>query len=111
MAVALITMVATVLAMPGAASADAASGSPPTTAVGMLVGPTVAMTSETQSVQTFRNENTGWCLDDSVEFGLRTYGCNYGPHQQWNVRAWADGTRQLRNVATGGASSIPDRSG
>ncbi|MGQ0777644.1 MAG: RICIN domain-containing protein [Pseudonocardiales bacterium] len=60
------------------------------------------MTSETQSVQTFRNENTGWCLDDSVEFGLRTYGCNYGRHQQWNVRAWADGTRQLRNVATGG---------
>ncbi|MFC8172130.1 RICIN domain-containing protein [Streptomyces sp. NPDC057325] len=52
-------------------------------------------------VQTFANMATGSCLDDSRQYGLRGYGCNGGVHQKWNVRVWNDGTRQLRNLATG----------
>ncbi|WP_051716396.1 RICIN domain-containing protein [Streptomyces bikiniensis] len=52
------------------------------------------------AVQTFANMATGSCLDDSRQYGLRGYGCNGGVHQQWNVRAWNDGTRRLRNIAT-----------
>lgn len=54
------------------------------------------------TVQTFRNGATKACLDDSAEFGPRTYPCEAGnEHQKWNVHQWADGTRELKNVKTG----------
>ena len=53
------------------------------------------------AVQTLRNGMSADCIDDSDD-GLRMMGCESGnPHQKWEVRVWDDGTRQLRNVATG----------
>ncbi|MDJ1645432.1 RICIN domain-containing protein [Streptomyces pakalii] len=65
--------------------------------------PTAAVSApaDTRPIQTFANMATGSCLDDSYEFGLRGFGCNGGPWQQWRVRVWSeDATRQLENVAT-----------
>ncbi|WP_410644360.1 RICIN domain-containing protein [Amycolatopsis sp. lyj-346] len=41
------------------------------------------------------------CLDDSRDFGARTFQCNRRNYQNWNVHVWGDGTRQLRNIDTG----------
>ncbi|GAA3245945.1 RICIN domain-containing protein [Streptomyces sp. XM83C] len=49
----------------------------------------------------FVNRATGACMDDSLEHGLRTYGCNGLPYQRWTLRTLPDGTRQIRNHATG----------
>ncbi|GAB2948342.1 helix-turn-helix domain-containing protein [Streptomyces heilongjiangensis] len=49
----------------------------------------------------FVNRTTGRCLDDSLEFGLRTYQCNGMSYQWWTIHAYSDGTRRLRNHATG----------
>ncbi|MDX6758718.1 RICIN domain-containing protein [Streptomyces sp. F8] len=59
-----------------------------------------APTSALDSVQSFRNDATSACLDDS-EHGIRTYTCLGNDHQKWNVHRWADGTRELRNINTG----------
>lgn len=53
------------------------------------------------AVQTFANNYTGSCLDDSDAFGLRTIPCNGTSFQKWNVHVWNDATRELKNLATG----------
>lgn len=58
-------------------------------------------TASADSIQTFRVDQSGFCLDDSNDFYARTFPCNGTTYQQWNVRVWGDGTRQLRNVNTG----------
>jgi hypothetical protein len=50
-------------------------------------------------INTFRNQASGLCLDGGNSNLLFT--CNGTAWQQWNVHVWADGTRELRNVATG----------
>ncbi|MBQ1090556.1 helix-turn-helix domain-containing protein [Streptomyces sp. B93] len=49
----------------------------------------------------FVSRATGNCLDDSLDQDLRAYRCNGMSYQRWTVRSSADGTRQLRNHATG----------
>ncbi|MEV5238049.1 RICIN domain-containing protein [Streptomyces cinnamoneus] len=49
----------------------------------------------------FVSRATGACLDDSLDKKLRTYDCNGLSYQRWSVHAFPDGTRQLRNHATG----------
>ncbi|MER6101620.1 RICIN domain-containing protein [Streptomyces sp. NPDC001832] len=51
-------------------------------------------------VETYQNKVTGRCLDDS-QAGLRAFGCNNLPFQQWDVMRIGD-LRQLRNLATNG---------
>lgn len=53
------------------------------------------------AVETFKNENTLRCIDDSVSYGLRSFGCNGLSYQQFNVHVWNDGTRELKNLNTG----------
>jgi len=52
------------------------------------------------SIQFFKVDKTGFCLDDSQQFGIRTFPCNGSNYQNWNVHVWGDNTRQLRNIAT-----------
>lgn len=49
----------------------------------------------------FVSRTTGNCLDDSLDYGLRSFKCNHLPYQWWTVRSLSDGSRQLRNQATG----------
>ncbi|MEV4440763.1 RICIN domain-containing protein [Streptomyces sp. NPDC049577] len=55
----------------------------------------------TDAIQTFRNQATGRCMDDTTNGGFRTWSCNGSGPQKWNVHVWNDGTRQLRNINTG----------
>jgi hypothetical protein len=73
---------------PLAASADVVGRVPARTAVRTLTS------------QTFKNQATGHCMDDSSN-GWRAVGCNGTSHQAFDVKAWSDGTRELRNVYTG----------
>lgn len=52
------------------------------------------------SVQTFKNQATKQCLDDSGK-GLRTITCNGKVTQKWNVHTFNDRTRQLKSKGTG----------
>ncbi|MFF7727106.1 RICIN domain-containing protein [Streptomyces sp. NPDC008001] len=52
------------------------------------------------AVQTFRNQATGKCMDDTNN-GFRTWSCNGSTPQKWSVHVWNDGTRQLRSANTG----------
>ncbi|MER6388187.1 RICIN domain-containing protein [Streptomyces sp. NPDC001523] len=54
-----------------------------------------------ENARIFVNRNTGDCLDDSLEKGLRSFDCNGMSYQRWTVESAPDGTRQLRNHATG----------
>ncbi|KAK1177002.1 ricin-type beta-trefoil lectin domain protein [Streptomyces sp. NBS 14/10] len=52
------------------------------------------------ATQYFRNDATGYCLDDS-EQGTRTFPCNGLDYQYWAVGVQSDGTRTLKNIFTG----------
>jgi hypothetical protein len=52
-------------------------------------------------IQTFQNQNTGRCIDDTDSGGFRTFSCNGTRPQQWRVHVFLDGTRRLQNVNTG----------
>jgi hypothetical protein len=52
-------------------------------------------------VRVFVSRETGRCLDDSLDERLRTYKCNGMSYQWWTVHTLADGSRRLRNHATG----------
>jgi hypothetical protein len=61
-----------------------------------------AATPAADPVEHFGNMATGGCLDDSLAYGFRGFDCNGLDFQNWSVHIWQeDGTRQLRNVATG----------
>jgi hypothetical protein len=51
-------------------------------------------------IQTFQNQNTGRCIDDTPQ-GFRTFSCNGTRAQQWRVHRFLDGTRRLQNINTG----------
>lgn len=51
------------------------------------------------TVRNFVSRATGACLDDSMDGGLRSYRCNPMSYQRWTMEG--DGTRRLRNHATG----------
>lgn len=53
------------------------------------------------AVETFQNENTLRCMDDSTTYGLRAFSCNGLSYQEFNVHVWNDGTRELQNINTG----------
>ncbi|MEV5572324.1 ricin-type beta-trefoil lectin domain protein [Spirillospora sp. NPDC052269] len=72
----------------GALAGPAAAGAPPK--------PTLK-----DAVQHFGNMATGGCLDDSFAYGFRGFSCNGMAFQNWNVHIWGDGTRELKNLATG----------
>ncbi|MGW0583908.1 RICIN domain-containing protein, partial [Streptomyces sp. NPDC002920] len=55
----------------------------------------------TDRVRIFVSRATGACLDDSLDFGLRSYACNGMSYQRWTEHPFPDGTRRLRNHATG----------
>jgi hypothetical protein len=52
-------------------------------------------------VNTFQSLGTLRCMDDSKSFGFRTYPCNGGIYQNWDVHVFNDGTRRFQNQATG----------
>ncbi|GAA4932448.1 helix-turn-helix domain-containing protein [Streptomyces coeruleoprunus] len=52
-------------------------------------------------VRIFVNRATGLCLDDSLDKKLRTYACNGMSYQRWSAHRLPDGSRWLRNHATG----------
>ncbi|WP_228990485.1 RICIN domain-containing protein [Streptomyces sp. DH8] len=79
-----VITLASLVAPPGAVASEGDSRATPRTAV---------------ATQTFRNQATGRCLDDTNN-GFRTWSCNGTNPQLWDVRVWGDGTRQLRNVNT-----------
>lgn len=82
--------------------ADPAStaGSRTTQAAGKERAPQHAM-GLSESVRIFVSRATGRCLDDSLDKRLRSYDCNGMSYQRWTVHPFPDGTRQLRNHATG----------
>ncbi|MFI1360923.1 RICIN domain-containing protein [Streptomyces sp. NPDC020898] len=49
----------------------------------------------------FISRATGSCLDDSLDYGLRSFKCNHLPYQWWTIRPIPDGSRQIRSQATG----------
>ncbi|GAA2629835.1 RICIN domain-containing protein [Streptomyces vastus] len=83
------------LVLAAAGSALALSGALGTQAVAADAGGGTIL-----APQTFKNQVTARCMDDS-DRGFRTVGCHGRATQQWNVHVWNDGTRQLKNVATG----------
>ncbi|GAA2241719.1 hypothetical protein GCM10010145_04730 [Streptomyces ruber] len=60
------------------------------------------------NVRVFTSRLDGYCLDDSLDFGLRTYSCNGMSYQRWTVDTYADGTARLRNHATGRCVDLAD---
>ncbi|MFC8342650.1 hypothetical protein [Streptomyces sp. NPDC057280] len=52
-------------------------------------------------VNTFQSLGTLRCMDDSFEYGFRTFPCNSGQYQQWDVHVFNDGTRRFQNKITG----------
>lgn len=52
------------------------------------------------SVQTFHNQATNACLDDSAAYGLRAAACTTSSTQKWSVSA-VPNYRMLKNVSTG----------
>lgn len=50
-------------------------------------------------VQTFRNQNTNRCIDDT-DSGFRTWPCNGTDPQKWIVHQFQDGTVRFQNVYT-----------
>ncbi|KDN87417.1 RICIN domain-containing protein [Kitasatospora cheerisanensis] len=46
------------------------------------------------------NQNTGRCIDDSLGYGLRAFGCNGLDYQQFTAHKWGDGTWELKNRNT-----------
>jgi hypothetical protein len=94
------TPVVAVLLLLGAGTAQAAASVHSTS----TAGPTAAAPNSVVAplvTDTFRNQATGRCIDDSFQFGLRALICNGLGFQQWNVRVWPDNTQELKNVATG----------
>lgn len=59
------------------------------------------------STETYKNEETGECIDD-YEGELWTYECDGTAEQQWEVHHWNDGTVRLKNVGTGACLSDSD---
>lgn len=51
------------------------------------------------TINTFKNLNTGRCLDSIAIDWHQTYTCLYDAPQQWRVHVWADGTRRLESVS------------
>ena len=49
----------------------------------------------------FKNQATGLWIDDSFEYGLRTFNYNASDFQKWNITDWNDQTHEMKNVATG----------
>lgn len=52
------------------------------------------------SVQTFKNQGDGRCIDDTPSGGLRTWPCNGTNPQKWYVHVWGDGSRRLKSYFT-----------
>jgi hypothetical protein len=53
------------------------------------------------AINTFRNQASKRCLDDSFAYGPRPYLCNGLDFQKWSVRVHDDLSREFRNVNTG----------
>ncbi|MFI9240473.1 helix-turn-helix domain-containing protein [Streptomyces sp. NPDC053079] len=60
------------------------------------------------AVRIFVSRATGACLDHSLDKQLRSYACNGMSYQRWTVHPFPDGTRQLRNHATGACLAHDD---
>jgi hypothetical protein len=50
--------------------------------------------------QTFCNRASNFCMDDSDDYGIRTFPRNGLNYQQWDVYVYGDGTRRIRNINT-----------
>lgn len=91
LAVAVILLASMVVA--GSAVANAA----PKVAVSAAMSPQAT----SSCCRLFKNQDTHLWLDDSLEFGLRTFQYNAGIYQQWNITHWNDDTWEMKNLATG----------
>ncbi|MER8161321.1 RICIN domain-containing protein [Streptomyces sp. NPDC094472] len=61
------------------------------------IGVANASSAKADAINTFTNHATSKCL----EYGYTSSNCDGHPAQQWNVHAWADGTRELKNMFVG----------
>lgn len=84
-----IVVLAAAVAALFAAAAPAVASTLPRSEAGVL------------AVQTFRNQQSGRCLDDSFAYGPRPFGCNNLDFQRWTVINYGSDSRGLRNVNTG----------
>ncbi len=66
----------------------------------VLVAPAPA--AQAASLETYQNRSTTRCLDDSAQFGLRTFYCNNMSYQQWRVTVQTTTVNEVvfRNVNT-----------
>ncbi|MFD0392680.1 ricin-type beta-trefoil lectin domain protein [Streptomyces nogalater] len=94
----LLSLATTGALLSASAAGTAAADGPGNTGTGTRV--TKAVSRAADPVQTFRNVATNKCLDDSSA-GVRTFDCNNLDFQKWEVHVFQDGTRRLRNIATG----------
>lgn len=95
-ALAAATALATVLGAGGSTVASAASAAP--AALHTKSAPARAASSD--ELDTFTNEATGRCVDDSA-LGLRTFACNRSNYQTWDISDTRNGSFTMRNMATG----------
>ncbi|MFE6647968.1 RICIN domain-containing protein [Nocardioides sp. NPDC057772] len=65
--------------------------------LGLIAG---SATPASAATQTYRNEATGLCLEDTTT-EPRTAACAGVSTQQWIVKVWNDGTRRFQNGRTG----------
>ncbi|WHT22585.1 hypothetical protein N8J89_16425 [Crossiella sp. CA-258035] len=62
-----------------------------------------AAPAEPMAVNVFKNQASGQCLDDSIEYGVRMHPCNGLNFQQWQVLSTGTGSpdHEFKNLATG----------
>jgi hypothetical protein len=68
---------------------------------GMAIVATATPAAATTDDYALRSVATGYCVDDSFEYGLRSYPCNGLNYQRFNSYPQPDGTFVLQNQRTG----------
>jgi len=51
--------------------------------------------------ESFKNQNTGRCVDAVNASLIEGFGCSFEPDQEWLVTVFSDGTRMLQNELAG----------
>ncbi|MFF4758415.1 RICIN domain-containing protein [Streptomyces sp. NPDC001292] len=64
-------------------------------------GASTAQAATQDSVQTFRNQETGRCVATLYAPWAYAGSCDGRTETKWNVHQWTDGTRELRSLQTG----------